>query len=71
MEEDQEVYRTKLDTTLKKKFNINAVASLAEVHNMRKNLDELWNTISGCIIKCAYKMLPNKEIKIRVYPLRI
>ena len=32
----------------------------------KKNIDELWDIISGCILKSAYKTLPSKEVKIRI-----
>ena len=51
----------------KKKLNINIVAPSVEIYSTEKNLDELWDIISGYIIKCAYKTLPSKETKIGIH----
>ena len=57
----------KLKTMFKKKLNINIVAPSVEVYSTKRNLDELWDIISGCIIKYAYKTLSSKETKIGIH----
>ena len=63
-EEDWKAYSLKLEAMLKKKISKNnEEARLLESYK-EKNIDELWDTISGCILKSAYKTLPSKKVKI-------
>lgn len=57
-----DTYTTKLDIMLKGKLN-NNLSDLKGEYRGIAELDRLWDIISECIIKSAYKSLPNKEIK--------
>src|SRR5205085_2688113 len=63
-EEECEAYSMKLDKMLKEKLAASSEEDSIVIQSEKKNIDELWDIIVGCILSSAYKMLPSKEIKI-------